>query len=102
MKTTLEYVQLDWYSEDQDNFDIGLKFSIHINYDYTMPPRDEGFGRENVVFTSAYINDVNSPQLLLEAKTNSSLQEHVADYLNEHWDDIQDVLKEQHIDPEIA
>ena len=102
MKITLEYVMLDWVGLDEDNFEIGLKFTLHVEYEYTMPSKDEGFGVENIVFTNTAIDSVYSPQLMLEVRDNRGLKQAVADYLNEHWDDVQDVLQHQMIDPEIA
>ena len=82
-------VSVEWYAEDEDCFNICIKHSLELEYEYTFPAHMEGVTHNQVQFTAAYMDRRISEGLLREIRQNGALHEAVADWLDEHREEIE-------------
>jgi len=98
LNITLNKVSLDWYAEDEDAFDIGIKHALEFDYAYTLPPHMEGVTHNDVNFTAAYRDSLLDLRLLSQIKKNGALHEAVADYLDNRREEIEQAEKDAWIE----
>jgi len=89
LNITLNKVSVDWYAEDGDCFDIGIKHSLELEYVFILPAHMDGVTHNDVTFTAVYKDGILDPILLSQIKRNGSLHEKVADWLDEHREEIE-------------
>jgi len=89
LNITLNKVSVDWYAEDEDCFEISIKHSLEFDYAYIFPEHMEGVTHNDVIFTAAYRDGLLDLCLLSQVKKNGDLHEKVADWLDDHREEIE-------------